>query len=221
MLTIFRPTLNHLLCALLACLAFLSSAPTDPEARAGRADAGYNLFRRYVAGAVSTWDVLLAVLLALVFWSNAASLALMLLTNFAQGMDIAMKTKSISVIHLLTAAEHRVELLPDTFWGIMGSAVATVMSAAFSFGSYMVMSQRLYFVPHNWSRILAVAALAVCFALAGNLLLPGFYLLASTLLAKLGMLCLYTVISLFIIFGVQDAKALLARINHRLPVKLG
>ncbi|MBU5613381.1 hypothetical protein [Geomonas azotofigens] len=73
MLIALRPKLVFFLSGLIVCLAFLSSAPTDPEARAGLADAGYNLFRRYVLGAVSTWDVLLAVLVALLFWSNLST----------------------------------------------------------------------------------------------------------------------------------------------------
>lgn len=69
----FRPKLLFFLYCLILCLAFLSSAPTDPEARAGLSDAGYNLFRRYVSGTISTWDVLLLGLLGLLLLTNSDS----------------------------------------------------------------------------------------------------------------------------------------------------
>lgn len=70
---------SNLLHYLILLLAFLASAPTNPEQRAGLEDAGYNIFRRYVGGVVSTWDILLfALLFILVFrrsiYSSSSSL---------------------------------------------------------------------------------------------------------------------------------------------------
>jgi len=62
-----------LLYGLYIMLAFLSSAPTNPEARAGLEDAGYNLFRRYVGGVISTWDVLFFSLIFLLLVNNMCS----------------------------------------------------------------------------------------------------------------------------------------------------
>lgn len=54
-------------------MAFLSSAPTDPEARAGLEDAGYNLFRRYFAGMISTWDIVFFALISFLLIANLYS----------------------------------------------------------------------------------------------------------------------------------------------------
>jgi len=56
---ISRDKLLFVLWGLILCFAFLSSAPVNPEARAGLVDAGYNLFRRYGFGIIATWDILL------------------------------------------------------------------------------------------------------------------------------------------------------------------
>lgn len=62
--------LSTLLNCLIVLLAFLSSSPTNPAARAGLEDAGYNLFRRYIAGVVSSWDVLLFALFFFTIFNN-------------------------------------------------------------------------------------------------------------------------------------------------------
>ncbi|MBU5613379.1 lipopolysaccharide biosynthesis protein [Geomonas azotofigens] len=152
------------------------------------------------------------------------SLALMMLTlyNFAPGMDIAKRTRMISLIHLATALINTAlnfTLIP--LLGIAGSALATMVSAAFSFAVYMAMSQRLYYVPHNWGRILAAVAMAALFALCGTLLFPEFRLSAGTVIAKLGLACLFWVGSLPVIFGVAETKALWNRVGRRLPLRLG
>lgn len=87
---------------------------------------------------------------------------------FMPGMDIAKKTKRISAINI-TAGLVNVPLnfLLIPYLGIMGAALATLCSALLMFTQYVYSSQKLYFVPHNWRRIVpavlvSVAAITVC-----------------------------------------------------------
>lgn len=65
---------SNLLFYLIFILAFTSAAPTDPSARAGLEDAGFNIFRRYIGGIVSLWDFLfLGLLLITILRSFAIS----------------------------------------------------------------------------------------------------------------------------------------------------
>jgi len=151
------------------------------------------------------------------------SLSVMLLTlyNFAPGMAIAKKTKSISAIHLLSALINgalNFYLIP--YLGITGSAIATAISALFSFVSYMVMSQRLYFVPHKWLQIISATALGVLFALAGVLLLqPGTALFTMILFIKLLVTCLFSFTAILILFSKQEIRSLLVRVRSKLPLR--
>ena len=55
----------------IVCLAFWTSEPINPQVRAGLAEnPDFNLFGRYVADMISTWDVLIVVLLVFVFFRS-------------------------------------------------------------------------------------------------------------------------------------------------------
>jgi O-antigen/teichoic acid export membrane protein len=149
------------------------------------------------------------------------SLAFLLLTlyNFAPGMDINKKTKLIAAIHLFTAfLNTALNFFLIPFFGIIGSALATMLSALFSFVSYMIMSQRLYFVPHNWLRILSATVLGVMFALSGVFIFPASTLFSATLLYKLILVCFFSIILLWVLFGRQEIRTLLAKFSGKLSV---
>tara|TARA_Y100000588_G_C14267732_1_gene930769 strand:+ start:2975 stop:4432 length:1458 start_codon:yes stop_codon:yes gene_type:complete len=76
---------------------------------------------------------------------------------FAPGISIAKKTYLILVINILGAALNTLlNWLLIPVYGISGAALATLLGSLCVFCGYMVFSQRLYFVPHEWKR-LAVA----------------------------------------------------------------
>jgi O-antigen/teichoic acid export membrane protein len=84
---------------------------------------------------------------------------------FAPGIDIAKKTHIILWINLCVATLHiffNWLLIPR--FGITGAAVASLLGYIFFFAVYMIFSQRLYYVPHNWKpmgfSVVAVVALA-------------------------------------------------------------
>lgn len=87
---------------------------------------------------------------------------------FAPGIGIAKKTHLILWINFGGAIFNTVFnwiLIPRL--GITGAAVATLFGNACVFTAYMVISQRLYYVPHNW-RILGIAMFGtVIFAVIG------------------------------------------------------
>lgn len=73
---------------------------------------------------------------------------------FAPGLGIAKKTVVTATINILSGVLNAVlnfALIP--YLGIMGSALATLLSSASAFGASMIYSQKHYFVPHDWKRL--------------------------------------------------------------------
>lgn len=81
---------------------------------------------------------------------------------FMPGMDITKKTKRISAINI-TAGLINISLnfLLIPYLGIMGAALATLCSSLLMFTLYVYFSQKLYFVPHNWGRIIPAILVSV------------------------------------------------------------
>jgi O-antigen/teichoic acid export membrane protein len=81
---------------------------------------------------------------------------------FMPGMDIAKKTKRISAINITAGlANIPLNFLLIPYLGIMGAALATLCSSLIMFTQYVYFSQKLYFVPHNWRRIVPATLVAV------------------------------------------------------------
>jgi O-antigen/teichoic acid export membrane protein len=81
---------------------------------------------------------------------------------FAPGISIAKKTYLIVWINLVGAVVNvllNLALIPII--GIVGSALATLLSCVVVFVAYMFFSQQLYYVNHNWSRICCAVLLAI------------------------------------------------------------
>jgi Membrane protein involved in the export of O-antigen and teichoic acid len=121
-----------------------------------------------------------------VFFSN--------LNVFAPGMAIANKTKYIMLINVVGAL---VQLLLNYLLipplGYVGAAVATCIGNLLIFLVYMLLSQRLYPVPHDWRRLGAATAMVLATAS-----LPLFVKLDLVvgIFAKVGLLAL----SAFLLF---------------------
>lgn len=80
---------------------------------------------------------------------------------FAPGIGIAKKTHLMIWINIGGAMLNiglNYILIPIV--GIIGAGLATLLASLGVFVAYMVMSQKLYPVPHQWQQIMAVAALA-------------------------------------------------------------
>jgi O-antigen/teichoic acid export membrane protein len=75
---------------------------------------------------------------------------------FAPGIMIAKKTHLIFWINIFGAALHTLFnwLLIPAF-GISGAALATLLGYLCTFWGYMLFSQRLYYVPYEWKRVVA------------------------------------------------------------------
>jgi O-antigen/teichoic acid export membrane protein len=70
----------------------------------------------------------------------------------APGLAIAKRTGSIALISIGGATLNTVlNLLLIPILGISGAALATLIGAASMFAAYMIISQRLYPVPHAWT----------------------------------------------------------------------
>lgn len=83
------------------------------------------------------------------------------LYGFAPGLFIAKRTGSVAAIMLAGAALNLgLNILLTPWIGLFGAATATSTTAITIFAALMVFSQRIYFVPHHWTRLAAGAALA-------------------------------------------------------------
>lgn len=112
---------------------------------------GMSLFAKEILVVVATPD----------YYEAATVVPLLVLSTllsgmyvFAPGLGIAKKTSVVATINILSAVLNvalNFTLIP--YLGIVGSALATLLSAAFAFGASMIYSQKHYFVPHDWKRL--------------------------------------------------------------------
>jgi len=87
---------------------------------------------------------------------------------FAPGIGIAKKTHLYIWINICGACLNTLFnwlLIPSL--GYVGAAIATMLGYACVFGAYMLCSQKLYYVPHNWKAIISVVLAAVILVALG------------------------------------------------------
>jgi O-antigen/teichoic acid export membrane protein len=78
---------------------------------------------------------------------------------FMPGLEIAKRTAAFAVINLSGALLNLLlNFLFIPSMGILGAALATLISATAVFTAYAIGSHRAYPVPHRWSRLLAAVA---------------------------------------------------------------
>lgn len=145
---------------------------------------GLSLFAREILIVVTTPDYYAA---AVVVPLLAPALILSAMYVFAPGLGIAKRTGLQAVITIAGAVLNTgLNFLLIPVWGIVGAAAATLISAAIVFSAYMVTSQRLYFVPHQWRAIVVATLLAgvVC-AIGAMVALPPLPALAVKALLAL------------------------------------
>jgi len=141
----------------------------------------------------------------------AAAILLSSMYIFAPGLWIAKRTKAIAAINIVVAFLNTAlnfALIP--LFGISGAALATLMSAAVWFCLLMTLSQKLYFVPHQWTKI------AVSTAVALLLCLPGLWLGFGTELPpivtvtiRLILMVIGLSLLIWILVGPQEVKTLI------------
>ena len=77
----------------------------------------------------------------------------------APGLAIAKRTGSIAIVSVAGALLNTaLNLLFIPAFGIVGAALATFLGAGSMFSAYMILSQRLYPVPHRWGPLALAAA---------------------------------------------------------------
>ncbi|HKW09752.1 MAG TPA: polysaccharide biosynthesis C-terminal domain-containing protein, partial [Gemmatimonadaceae bacterium] len=135
---------------------------------------------------------------------------------FAPGLSIEKRTTTIAIISLSVAALNTVlnfTLVPVL--GIRGAALSTLVSASLGFLTYVVLSQRLYHVPHRWG---ALAFATIATIIAGGLgSLFAFGVWWNTLLRLIEMIAITL---LFIRLGLIS-RSDIVRGWHRLRELVG
>jgi O-antigen/teichoic acid export membrane protein len=91
---------------------------------------------------------------------------------FAPGLWVERKTKQIAVINLIGLAINvALNILLITHLGLMGAAIATCVSAFSIFAITMLISQRLYYIRHNWKKLYFGMVVVIAISL-GALFMP-------------------------------------------------
>jgi len=117
---------------------------------------------------------------------------------FAPGLDIEKKTKRIALINIAAAVVNVVlNLFLIPHLGILGSALATLISSVILFFAYMHMSQKFYPIPYRWGVILPA-----CFA-AALVIVMAYFMPAefkvNDFMLMMGKFLLYIAASIWII----------------------
>ncbi|HEY9634156.1 MAG TPA: oligosaccharide flippase family protein [Coleofasciculaceae cyanobacterium] len=87
---------------------------------------------------------------------------------FTPGIDLAKKTLIIAVVNIISAIANTIlsfTLIP--YLGISGAALATLLSAAATFAIYMKFSQKFYYIPHQWNKIISATIVATFLGITG------------------------------------------------------
>jgi O-antigen/teichoic acid export membrane protein len=166
------------------------------------------IFRYYVAAALLVGlglslfaDEILRVLTPPMYYDAAPVVPLLVpalfLANlyvFMPGLEIAKRTTTFAAINLSGALLNlALTFLLIPRLGIVGAALATLISAAAVFGAYAVGSQRAYPVPHQWHRLAtAVVAVSVVYAVVSRIDLDA---VATVLLKAAAMIAALAVVS--------------------------
>jgi O-antigen/teichoic acid export membrane protein len=133
---------------------------------------------------------------------------------FAPGLAIERRTGAIAVINIGGAvAIFALNVLLIPVLGLIGSAVADLIGAATMFTAYLVSSQRLYPVPHDWR------ALGVCvMATVGAIVLGTLTRVGSLIDFVVGGVLLTVILILTVKLGLIDVRAIQ---NHGVALATG
>ena len=206
--------IGYRLASAVTLISFGAQMAVTPLVYARHAEPGMpaaleRIFRYYVAGACLFGLALslfapeiLQVLTTPSYFGGAAvvpflvpALILANLYVFMPGLGIAKRTSAFAAINLSGGLLNVVlNLLLIPRLGIVGAALATLVSAGCVFTAYAVSSQRIYPVSHRWLRLgLAVAATAVIYLVVSRVDLDPVASIAlklAAMLAALGALIL-------------------------------
>jgi len=128
---------------------------------------------------------------------------------FAPGIAISKKTHLFIWINVGGACLNTLfnwVLIPQI--GFVGAGIATLLGYLCVFGSYMFISQKLYYVPHNWKRIAGVVLVATLLVAIGLNLHLGQYV---DIVIR-GCLILIMPIALFL-FGILKKEEIFSAYN--------
>jgi len=134
---------------------------------------------------------------------------------FAPGLGIAKKTKHIAVINIIGALLNvtlNILLVPKL--GILGAATATLVSSCCVFGSFMMFSQRLFPVPHDFRRLLGGMLVVIILGTAG-FSLNGFGLLMSLLMKTIILAACSACLVALRIVSTEELRTYLSKLTLR------
>lgn len=149
------------------------------------------------------------------------AIALAGMASFAPGLILAKKTRYLSVINIAVAG---LNLACNYFlirqFGIIGAALAGLLSSLIGFTTVMVLSQKFYPVPHRWLPvILSVVAAAALVAADWAIDRDGVGMIPSLegparIFSKSLLLGVGLVAAFFTLIGYREVKTVLRRLGE-------
>jgi O-antigen/teichoic acid export membrane protein len=107
----------------------------------------------------------------------APSLLLWNMYYFAPGIAIAKKTYFTFMINLgAFSVNFILNLLLIPIVGVLGAAMAMLISSFLFFIANIFVSQKLYYIPYKWMPIIKVALLACIIGISGSLIRSSFFI---------------------------------------------
>ncbi len=135
----------------------------------------------------------------------AVSLLFLNIYRFAPGLEIAKKSKIITFIYIIFSITNiALNFLLIPFFGILGAACASLISSFCVFIVYLYFSQRLYYVPHRWSKIIASVCLGIVIILVDRYFLISSFLFSIEVFIKFILLTGTTLIVFSILLGRRE-----------------
>jgi O-antigen/teichoic acid export membrane protein len=141
---------------------------------------------------------------------------------FTPGLQIAKKTKTMATINIIAAVVNTIlcfVFIP--FFGIIGAALATLTSATLILITNMYFSQKLFYIPHQWKRIIPAFIFPAVFVLfifsLGNF--SGLGLFAKNIIkAALWLVSAFIIVKILI--RKDELKEIIRQSKEILRVKL-
>jgi O-antigen/teichoic acid export membrane protein len=168
--------------------------------------AGLALFGREVLAVFTTPNYYAANMLIPLL---APALILSGMYIFAPGLAIAKHTKTMGAIGIANAVVNTAlnfSLIP--ILGIAGAALATCISAAMAFGAFMILSQRRYPVPHDWTAIGLAVAVTAAVVIINAMWLDGYALSIALALTKGLLLAAALSVSALLLIGPSGLQSM-------------
>lgn len=138
---------------------------------------------------------------------------------FAPGLGIAKKTKVIASLNICSAVVNTLlNWMVIPFWGIVGSAFATLLTALLTFIISQHYSQKLYYIPYEWDKICRSCIFTIVLASIGITFLANVSLM--NIFIKVLLLILDSLFVIKLLITYNEFSRIILNLRHFITLKL-